>query len=236
MRYFKYFPSLQFDMDGNNQYRTVVDVFRMAAVDEIIGNDVSFYRYYDVQDGERPDHVSYTLYGAVDYYWTFFVINNNLKNVYTDWPLSQAEVDEMVEEKYSGTVLTFNDCNCSSLLQVGDDIQGLISGATATIAEKNTTMGWMRIENITGGFVAGELVRNPATGNFIEITGERLEMYAAHHFELDGEDVPRTTPLAVPVTFREYENELNENKRQIRVIRPEHVQKFAAAFRKVINE
>jgi len=235
MRYFKYFPTIEFDLDGNNQTRDVVDVFRMAKVNDIVENNATNYRWYDIQDGERPDHVSMKLYDTVDYHWTFFLLNNNLKNLYQDWPMSREQVEDVVKENFSGYVLTQTDTDDAGKLSVGELVTGLKSGATANIVEVNTSLGWIKVENLSGQFRDEDIVGS-TNGNRVSITGQSMERYAAHHYEKDGEIVPRWTPLASKVTQEEFIFAHNETKRQIRVVRPEHINRLALEFRRAINE
>ena len=79
MKYFRYFPKLDYDLDDNKQFRQAVDLFRISKVVSSVEDDITFYRYYTIQDGERPDHVSQSLYNTVDYYWTFFLSTQILK-------------------------------------------------------------------------------------------------------------------------------------------------------------
>ena len=58
MRYFKHFPKIEYDLDANGQTRTIVDTFRFAKIVTEFKDDITFYRFYDIQEGERPDHVS----------------------------------------------------------------------------------------------------------------------------------------------------------------------------------
>ena len=39
----------------------------------------TFYENYQVQNNERPDHVSYNLYDTTDFSWTFFLLNEKLR-------------------------------------------------------------------------------------------------------------------------------------------------------------
>lgn len=48
-------------------------------------------------------------------------------------------------------------------------------------------------------------------------------LYGAHHYELDGKIVPPSTVGGTKVTNLEYETKLNEEKRKIKLLRPEHV-------------
>ena len=84
--FFKQFPNTEYDLRENNRPIIIKDIFRHVDVNEIFAEDVINYTYYDVLEGERPDQVSQNLYGTPDYYWTFFIVNESLKNGLTDWP------------------------------------------------------------------------------------------------------------------------------------------------------
>ena len=46
---------------------------------------------YEVQDGQKPEHISYDLYETVDYYWVILVCNNII-DPYHDWPKSNQKI------------------------------------------------------------------------------------------------------------------------------------------------
>ena len=72
-------------------------------IDQIIDNS-SLYTTYTIQDGERPDSLSFKLYGTVDHYWTFYLLNSKLR--IQGWPLTYQEQYTKAEEFYPNTVLT----------------------------------------------------------------------------------------------------------------------------------
>ena len=59
-------------------------------------DSVLMYKSYHLQDGERPDHVSLKLYGTTDYYWTLFMVNEDIVNTFADWPCSRAEIENKI--------------------------------------------------------------------------------------------------------------------------------------------
>jgi len=74
------------------------DVKLMASM---IPDDASTYTYYTIKNGDRPDVVSYNLYGDVQYYWTFFILNESLRaGLNGAWPLSYYALDKMIESEY----------------------------------------------------------------------------------------------------------------------------------------
>ena len=104
MSFFTNFPLVDYKF-GNEvdtalfQNLTVyVDLF-----DQIIDN-TSLYTSYTIQDGERPDSLSFKLYGTVDHYWTFYLLNNKLR--IQGWPLTYQDQHTQAEKFYPNTVLT----------------------------------------------------------------------------------------------------------------------------------
>lgn len=54
---------------------------------------------YIIQNGERPDQVSYAIYKTPYYDWVI-LLANDIYNIYDDWPKSTASLNEYITEKY----------------------------------------------------------------------------------------------------------------------------------------
>lgn len=236
MQYFRYFPKIKYDLDDNKDTREIVDVFKFAkVVSQKTIDDISLYSYYHIQDGERPDHVSQRLYKSPSYYWTFFLINEKLKNVYTDWPMSHIQLEKHNEKTYTGHALNVAvGSDMFGKIDIGETVKGLISGATGKVVSKNINLGWIRVSDKTGTFQA-ETIQGQTSNEITNITGETPFINAAHHFTTSDGEVPRGTAGAVTVTNRENEEALNTAREKIRVIKPTRVHEIAQEFRKVIN-
>lgn len=108
MSFFSMFPFRSFDLQNNGIARVITDIFRNVDVNDKLIDQVSAYRSYYINDGERPDIVSNNLYGNPDYYWTFFITNDFLKEGLNNWPLNSLEFDKFVEAEYGKySVMTF---------------------------------------------------------------------------------------------------------------------------------
>ena len=104
MSFFSQFPKIQYDINLDGIKTDVIDIFRHIDVREELIDDISTYTWYEIKNGERPDIVSTRLYGTPDYYWTFFVLNDTLKQGLNSWPKSHRQFQNMLEqdfEKYS---------------------------------------------------------------------------------------------------------------------------------------
>ena len=54
---------------------------------------------YDVQDGQRPEHISYDVYDTVDYYWVILLCNQII-DPYHDWPKSNIDLNNFAKQRY----------------------------------------------------------------------------------------------------------------------------------------
>lgn len=102
--YFKHFPKTDYILPNGYSYR-VTDISKYVNVDTSLIDETSYYQFYDILDGERPDVVSTKLYGIPDHYWTFFLINDSLKNGYDNWPMSYNELQTHLEYEYGGVAI-----------------------------------------------------------------------------------------------------------------------------------
>lgn len=232
--YFQNFPTIEYDVLGNGRPIEVVDLFRAVRLRKRIRDDVLLYSFYTIQDGERPDHVSLKLYGTTDYYWTFFMVNDNLVNLIEDWPLSREELENKIDMKYAGNVMATDD-DMAAKFKKGETLQGLISGATATILEKDANLGLIKIDNIVGTFRDAEIVRGKTSNDTFTLSAVIPFKNSAHHFEDADGNITQKSVNAIPVTNAEYEYNVNEAKLQIRVIRPEYIQRVTEEFFRQIN-
>jgi hypothetical protein len=96
-------------------------------------------------DGERPDTVSYHLYGTTNFYWTFFILNNELRaGLNSAWPLSSQQLEKMLEREYDAyTAITF--------LPIGGAVNGISSNGIINLVYLwEAYLPYLRLTN-TGG-------------------------------------------------------------------------------------
>jgi hypothetical protein len=223
--YFSNFPKVSYRFNPIGITQNVVDIFRHArSQDTFIDNPLA-YQKYTIIDGERPDVVSQRLYGTPDLYWTFFVINESLNEVYSDWPMSQEALNKYIDYHFSGQVietypevarttdqlvnghpnsLAGTGSSNSTNFSIGDTITGSLSGASGTLFKKNLDMSQLVIRDIDGSFIENEGITgggDPVTS--YKVFEERLAPLYWYESS-DPEKRPVTpnnvinTPLAVP--------------------------------------
>ena len=61
----------------------------------------TLYSPYRVKNGQRPDQISYEMYGDEQFYWVILQIND-ITDYYNEWPLAEDELTAFVYKKYGG--------------------------------------------------------------------------------------------------------------------------------------
>ena len=99
--YFTKFPKIAYDSFVDGSVHLMTDITRNVAAQIFQSDDASSYTYYNISDGDKPDHVSNLIYGTPAYYWTFFILNDTLRSgINRGWPLSSHEFEKMIERQY----------------------------------------------------------------------------------------------------------------------------------------
>ena len=236
MRYFRNFKQVEFDIAGTGETQTITDFFRKARINPVILDNIVYYTYYNIKNGERPDVVSYKLYNSVNYHWTFSLLNPWLVDVRKDWPMSNTELEDYVNEKYKYDAIMISSYELANKFKIGETVQGLASGALAVVLSKDVNLGYVRVQKTSGTFLNGELLYGKTSGDYMTIDSYRSFVNAPHHFTTANEIVDRYTIGAQPVTNYEYEITTNDNNTRIKVIRPEYIQQIGTLFTKLVNQ
>ena len=100
--YFNNFPKVDYrfgDQSTTNVFQhlgTYVDV-----IDQVKDYSV-YYQTFNIRNGERPEQLSYSLYRDTDYYWTFYLLNDHIRE--SGWPIRDADVYAKAQKYYPNKV------------------------------------------------------------------------------------------------------------------------------------
>ena len=109
MAYFDLFsdlllPSFSDNRNSSYDYVRVKNLFKRGKIrDDFFQNATVFDKYSIVGDA-RPDNVAQTLYNSADLDWVI-LISNNIINVREEWPMSQADFNNYLQNKYGTELL-----------------------------------------------------------------------------------------------------------------------------------
>lgn len=239
MSYFSNFDTVQYDIEGNGVYRKLTDITQYSTIITKNLDNVAFYSYYNIQDGERPDTVSQNLYDTPEYYWTLFIINPELQNYWHDWPKSSDALREHIEAENIGMAGIFDaDDTIAGKFTVGETVTGALSGATATLIAKYPTNGYIQMKMLSGVFrETGESIQGITSGDTIACTAIVKAAYGPSYHIDDGtmERTKRRSAGTSPVTHFEAEYEENLLKSRIKVIKPSKIGQVVSDFKSVMR-
>jgi len=100
--FFSNYPTTQIKQDGVFKVITNLSRYVRSSNDLLLDS----YEYYDytISGDERPDQVAFTEYGDTKYYW-IVLVTNNIRNIWTEWPLGQQAFDSFIINEY-GSIST----------------------------------------------------------------------------------------------------------------------------------
>ena len=100
--FFKNYPIVSVKQDDVT--KNIIDLSRYVRSSNDILTEKYEYFDYIINGAERPDQVAYSVYGDSKYYWVLLV-SNNIRNVWTEWPLGQNEFERYIIGTY-GSIAT----------------------------------------------------------------------------------------------------------------------------------
>ena len=186
MAYFDEFPDVLLPSfsDGRNStsdFSRSKNLFKRAKIRDDFFSTATVFGYYSIIGDDRPDNVADLIYGDPTLDWVV-LISNNIVNVQSEWPLSQADFYVYVTNKY--------------------DEETLYSGIHHYESrEVKTTDGSIIIPR-------GEKV---GVGQSVSYYDDALGQHV------------RATDIAIPVTNYEHEEKLNNDKRNIFVLKASYL-------------
>ena len=166
---------------SEGDYSVVKNFFKRGKLREDIFQDLTFFTKYIVQGDDRPDTVASKVYNDPTLDWVVLMANNII-NVQSEWPMSQADFHAYITNKY--------------------DEETLYSGIHHYESrEVKTTDNSIIIP-------AGQKV---GVGQSVSYYDDALGQHV------------RATDVALPVTNYTYEERLNNDKRNIFVLKASYL-------------
>ena len=104
MSYFKNFNPVLYKFGDETSYALTTNLTQYVDLIDEIKSQSLYLDDYTIPVNERPDQTSFRLYGTTDYYWTFFLVNDHIRE--NGWPLTLNEVDTAARKRYPHRMVT----------------------------------------------------------------------------------------------------------------------------------
>ena len=99
MSYFTHFPLMTYDVAGNKNYKLLPNIIKRVKLRSGLRSGSFMFDNYDVKDGEKPEDVAFKWFGDAQLHWVI-LMTNNITDRYYQWPLTQPQFQEYLEDKY----------------------------------------------------------------------------------------------------------------------------------------
>ena len=206
-KYFVNFPKIDYDLDST-ELQYVTNITSRFGLDENLKENSALYYTYNVDDGDTPEILASKIYDSPEKHWVILMMNDIVDPQF-DWVLSYDQFNQYLEEKYSqpeyaNTAIT----NVSGLswTQNVSNVQTYYKVVTKQIGAN------INIEKF-------EVDANTYANNtLMGINRTDGDTYTLRDGSRVNIKITKTTQ-----TYYEYEQELNENKRTIKLLKSEFV-------------
>jgi hypothetical protein len=215
-KYFNYFPKTLYSANNKTSgLDTVTNIIaRFGFEPSLKTNSAAFYRY-DIQEGDTPEIIAAKYYDNPERHWIVLMFND-IYDPQFDWPLQYKSFIEYVDTKYSAP-------------QYADTANTSVSGLSWSM-NVNNVQAYFKIvtrTNIDDISVVEKLEVDANTYATIGVTTQNFTLQ-------DGSTITQTITKETQ-TYYDYEQELNESKRSIKLLKPEFVQDVEKEFKRVIK-
>lgn len=209
--YFNLIPNIQYDTKPigypftKSDFVTAKNFFRRYQINPDVFSYSVYYDKYAIREGETPSIVSNRFYDTPFYDWVV-LITNNVINPLFDWPMSSSALQKYCENRY------------------GDPYATIVHYETDAVITNQTLKG-------------------DATGRQVKITALEAGLKVDENFYnssfryWDGTNTITVPGSSVchPVSAFDYEQSINESRREIYILKSIYLQQFVTEFKKDNN-
>jgi hypothetical protein len=237
--FFDKFPIIRYQITGvkYSSFQSIRNLlFRTAVIREALTNSSSYMRYI-IRDGDTPEILASKIYGDPQAHWMILYANDMIDAQY-DWPMTSTVFPKYMADKYRS--------------MAEDDIgPGLQDYEVIAWTQDTTNIpSYHHYEKVIKRENQSEQITEETRFiiNKSKLTDNEVDVPFDYYDDLA--DVQDVTPinLNVPgqtiietvyrnaVTYYDYENELNEAKRTIRIIKKEYYTQMNTEFGILTNK
>jgi hypothetical protein len=211
------FPKILYDIDGKRKtnYTVITNIFfRLGVIKDVMNNITAYYEHL-IADGDTPEILAQKVYGDPEAHWIIILANNIVDPQY-DWPLNSDQFHKYIIKKYGSLSYAKTQIH---------HYEKVITREDASTRETYSTR-----------FIV----------NYEEIHENDLDVPYDTYDTLPEDQEVNTINMGNgktiidiikrnAVTFYDHEEELNENKRAIKIIKKEYYPQIIREFESLVT-
>jgi hypothetical protein len=209
-KYFNFFPKTLYTADSKN-VDVVNNITSRFNFEESFKINQKVSYEYEIKDSDTPEIIASKFYGDPERHWIVLLFNNIIDPQF-DWPMDYKTLISFIDEKYSASA----NVNQSGSSWAQSHTKAYYKIETRTIISTNTI-----------------------TVNKMEVDANTYNAYNVSVNSTNTITLPDSQSLKIEISketqsYYDYEMELNESKRSIKLLKPEFVPNVEQEFRRVI--
>jgi len=226
MSFFSAFPKTTYSFNlENRDVKLVTNIFsRVSIKQEVLNNAYGFYKY-QLQDGDTPELVAQKEYNNPQFHWVICYVNGLVDPVF-EFPLQRDALERHILKKYNYTDIANAYTEIKHYVQeIESTLQEVNGPATTTVSNNIVTLEQF---DYTSNTLVLKTANSPVWANTV---------FRANNANANSAIVAtlNVKSTIIPVTVYEYEDNVNEDKRQIKMLKQEFVEAMTNELSAVIN-
>jgi hypothetical protein len=208
-KYFEYFPKAFYSLDENQKdVDYVSNIIARFNLSDDFKTNTSVYYEYDLRDGDTPEIIAHKFYKSAEKHWVVMAMND-MFDAHFDFPLVYETFVAYVDDKYKPNAT---------------------GGQTGLMWARQNVRDYYRIETQTLKSTGAKTVEK---FNIDAEAYTNLNNTNNTHTLKDGDEVTFNITKTTR-TYFQYEEEENEKKRIIKLLKPEFVSELEKEFKRVM--
>jgi hypothetical protein len=215
-RFFNYFPKTIYTSNNLTAgVDTVTNIIARFGFESTLKNNSAAFYKYNIQESDTPEIIASKYYDNPERHWIVLLFNDIMDPQF-DWPLQYQPFIDYVNTKYSAN-------NYADTANTG--VTGL-----AWSMNVNNVQAYYKIVTRTNFDDISIVEKLEVDANTYANVGASTTTYTLQDGSTITQKITKETK-----TYYDHEQELNEEKREIKLIKPEFVPQIEKEFKKVIK-
>ena len=197
-KYFNNFPKEYYTLeDKPNGLDIVTNIISRFSLEQSFKENTSIYEKYNVQDSDTPEIIAAKIYDSPERHWIVLAMND-VVDAQWDWPLDYRTLISFIDDKYTANA-------------------NVAAGQTGLVWAQQNTQSYYSVEKRTtvknGEYLEKKVQVDANTYANVSVTSSNVTLN-------DGNQITISVTKENK-TYYDYELAENENKRQIKILKPE---------------
>lgn len=209
-KYFSQFPLTYYKLSNDSESLDIVsNITSRFLIESNIKDNIVLYNFYNITDSDNPENIAARLYDDPEKHWIVMIVNDII-DIESEWPLSYENLMRYIDEKY--------------MPELGNPYDGI------TYAKSNIHSYYRKETTIFDNISNSKLfqIDSNTYTNLVESINDDILLADGNTIIYNIEKESKS--------YYDYEMELNDAKRNIKLLRPEYAKNLEKQLREVFEE